>query len=206
MAHELLARPVFEELGEPATLLSTAETLGRECALSRLVRREGVRAALASSLIECIYVNTHPREIVQEPFLASLYELRCLAPRLPVTIEVHEAAVTESGAMRRLREVLNEYEMSLACDDFGAGQARFRELCEEPPEVLKFDIGLVRDLDTAPAAQRGLVESLVRMTRDLGVTPLAEGIETEPCAAACREAGFELAQGYLFGKPAQLPA
>ena len=47
-----------------------------------------------------------------------------------------------------------------------------------------------------------MMESLVQMVRDLDINSLAEGIETAEEAAACREIGFDLAQGYFYGRPA----
>ena len=47
-----------------------------------------------------------------------------------------------------------------------------------------------------------MLSSLVQMVHDLGIAALAEGIEKEEEHEACLEIGFELAQGYLYGKPA----
>jgi EAL domain-containing protein (putative c-di-GMP-specific phosphodiesterase class I) len=47
-----------------------------------------------------------------------------------------------------------------------------------------------------------MLETLVRMVRDLDIQALAEGIETEAEGNTCREMGFDLAQGYFFGRPA----
>lgn len=204
--YELLARSQLEELRNPAAMFATAAKLGQECALSELMRREGVRDALKMERCGNLFVNTHPREIIQERFLQSLRELRELAPDLTITIEIHEAAVSSREEMKRFRKVLDGYGMQLAYDDFGAGQARLDELSEVPPECLKFDIKLIRDIDTAPASRQALVESLVRMTTDLGAAPLAEGIETAGEAAACRQMGFTLAQGFHFGRPTPLEA
>ena len=50
-----------------------------------------------------------------------------------------------------------------------------------------------------------MIHSLVQIVRNLNVIPLAEGIETGDEAIVCRELGFELAQGYYFGRPAAAP-
>ena len=50
------------------------------------------------------------------------------------------------------------------------------------------------------------MRSLVKIVRSLAVVPLAEGIETGDEAAICRDLGFELAQGYFFGRPTAAPA
>ncbi len=75
------------------------------------------------------------------------------------------------------------------------------ELAEVPPDVLKFDINIIQGLPTASDQRRSTIESLIKIARDLEVIPLAEGVETKEEAHACFELGFELAQGYLFGRP-----
>jgi len=203
--YELLARSQLEELRNPAAMFSTAAKLGQECALSELMRREGVRDALKMEQCGNLFVNTHPKEIIQDRFLQSLVELRLLAPELTITIEIHEAAVSSSEEMKQFRQVLDTHDMHLAYDDFGAGQARLDELVEVPPECLKFDIKLIRDIDKASLTRRSMIATLVRMTTELGVTPLAEGVETAEEARVCQELGFELAQGYYFGRPKPFP-
>lgn len=94
--------------------------------------------------------------------------------------------------------------IGLAYDDFGAGEGRLTELAEVPPQYLKFDRKLIQNLHAASDGKRRLVESLVRMVHDLGVAALAECIETQQESEACKEVGFDYAQGYYFGKP--LPA
>lgn len=200
--YELLARSKLAELANPAKMFTAAERLGQECALSELVRREGVKEALRLSDCGNLFVNTHPREIVQDRFLASLAELRELASHLPITIEVHEAAVASAQDMLRFRSVLDELSMRLAYDDFGAGQARLQELSEATPDVLKFDIQLIRGLPTATPGRQAMVATLVRMTTELGIAALAEGVETADEAAYCKQLGFDQAQGYYYGRPA----
>ena len=92
----------------------------------------------------------------------------------------------------------------MAYDDFGAGQARLIDLIEVPPDYLKFDICLVRDIHNGSEQRRGMLETLVRMAHDLGVAVLAEGIECEAEGQVCHRLGFDYAQGYHYGRPAAL--
>jgi EAL domain-containing protein (putative c-di-GMP-specific phosphodiesterase class I) len=102
---------------------------------------------------------------------------------------------------------LNDLQISLAYDDFGSGQARILDLIEVPPEILKFDISLIRDIHQSSQKHVTMVQTLVSMVRDFGISPLAEGIEKDAEAETCREIGFELAQGFHFGRPSpELPA
>jgi len=201
VGYELLARSTHEQLRNPQTMFATAALLGQECSLSELMRREGARIVCASPSRPNLFVNTHPKEVITERLMQSLAELQAECGSLKITLEIHEGAVTDREQMRAFREFLRSRSMLLAYDDFGAGQARMDELAEVPPDYLKFDIKLIRDLDTASGARQLMIKSLVRMTLDLGICPLAEGIETAGEAAVCAEFGFELAQGYHFGRP-----
>jgi EAL domain-containing protein (putative c-di-GMP-specific phosphodiesterase class I) len=103
--------------------------------------------------------------------------------------------------MRELRANLISLDMGLAYDDFGAGQARLNELAEVPPDYIKFDVSLIRQIHEAPPAKLQLVESLIHIARDLGVDTIAEGVELRQERDVCEQLGFDLAQGFMFGKP-----
>ena len=109
--------------------------------------------------------------------------------------------MTDPVQMRELHGQLRALDMKLAYDDFGAGQARLVELIDVPPDYLKFDRKLIQDIHAASAQRQQMLGTLVRMVRDLGIAPLAEGVETEEEASTCGQLGFTLAQGYLYGRP-----
>ena len=120
-----------------------------------------------------------------------------------MTLEVHEAAAADLTTMKMLRIALDDLQMKLAYDDFGAGQARLNELVEARPHFVKFDRKMITNLDKADAHRRQMVETLVSMCRQLGIVTLAEGVENAAEAEACAAIGFELMQGYHFGRPAE---
>jgi EAL domain-containing protein (putative c-di-GMP-specific phosphodiesterase class I) len=127
--------------------------------------------------------------------------LRKRAPSLRLTIEVHETAVTNVDEMIRLRQELDDLNITLAFDDFGVGQARLAELTAVNPRYLKFDRCLIQNIHRADASRRTMIGSLVTMSKDMGILPLAECVETEDEVATCLELGFVLGQGYCFGHP-----
>ncbi|OYP28270.1 EAL domain-containing protein [Rhodopirellula sp. MGV] len=205
LAYELLARSDLENLGNPALMFGAAERLGQQCALSELMREEGVRKASESSISSReLFLNTHPSEVVTDRLIQSLRDLRAEFPDYPITIEIHEASITDPDTMRRFRAVLQDLKMRLSYDDFGAGQGRLLELAEVPPDVLKFDMGLIRGIDTAANSRVELLRTLVKLAHDTGASTLAEGVETEAEHQCCLELGFELGQGYYYGRPAAL--
>ncbi|MGD9724619.1 MAG: EAL domain-containing protein [Pirellulales bacterium] len=203
--YEVLARSTVEGLRNPAQMFTVAARLNMEAALSRLFRREGVRLAHDLPAEQNLFLNTHPAELADTGLVESLAELREVAPERALTLEIHEAAITDLEQMRKLRETLRQLNIQLAYDDFGAGQARLVDLIEVPPDYLKFDICLVRDIHTGSDARRQMLETLVRMAHDLGVAVLAEGVESQGEGDVCSQLGFDFAQGYYYGRPMPLP-
>ena len=99
---------------------------------------------------------------------------------------------------------LEEIGVDMAFDDFGVGQARLVELVDIHPSYVKFDMSLIRGIHFATDERRSLVESLAKMTHDINAIPLAEGIECEEERNTCIELGFQLGQGFYFGRPTPL--
>lgn len=201
VGYEVLARSRMFGLESSAAMFSAASRLNMEVELSQMLRWEGVREAISLPNPLRMYLNTHPLELDRPDLFETMKQVREFAVDLPITLEVHEAAITNPQAMRTLREQLCDINVQIAYDDFGAGQNRLAELIESPPDVLKFDMSLIRAIDQATSERQRMVASLVRIVLDLGVTPLAEGIETQAEAEVCCEMGFVLAQGYYFGRP-----
>jgi EAL domain-containing protein (putative c-di-GMP-specific phosphodiesterase class I) len=148
-----------------------------------------------------LFVNTHPKEMPGRDLIDSLDTIREIAPDHAVVLEIHEAAITNCRAMQELRGALRALRIALAYDDFGAGQGRLGELIEVPPDYLKFDLGLIRNIHTAQVKHQNMLAHLVKMLCDFGVAPLAEGIECREEAETCRQLGFQYAQGFFFGRP-----
>lgn len=200
--YEVLARSRLFGLESCAAMFDAASRLNMEVELSRMLRWEGVREGLNLPNNSALFVNTHPLEIRHEGLVDSMATTRQLSADVPIILEVHEAAITDPKEMRELRAQLKELNIGIAYDDFGAGQTRLTELVEAPPDYLKFDISLIRGIDHAPPERQKMLASLVNMVIDLGVNPLAEGVESSAEAEACRDLGFYTAQGFHFGRPA----
>ena len=198
---EVLARSNLDGLEYPTQMFSTAERLSLEGLLSTICRSKGVLVGQQLRGAPRVFVNTHPAEDLTRDVLPSLQELRKVVAEQPLTLEVHEAAITDRESLRDFIVSLRELGIKLAYDDFGAGQSRLMDLVEFPPDYLKFDIRLIRGIHNAQKQRRTLVGMLVRMVRDFGIAAVAEGIECEEEALVCQELGFDYAQGYYFGRP-----
>ncbi len=204
LGYEVLARSRMFGLETSAALFGAASKLNLEVELSQMMRWEGIREGMMLPGPSRIYVNTHPLELGKPRLLESMAQARSMTVDLPITLEIHESAITSAREMFDLKSRLRDLNIQIAYDDFGTGQNRLAELCNAAPDVMKFDMGLIRDIDKAPPERTKVLGSLVRIVLDLGVVALAEGIETETEAKVCQELGFTLAQGYFFGRPAPL--
>jgi len=103
-----------------------------------------------------------------------------------------------------VRRIIAEYRkqgFQIALDDFGAGYSGLNLLAELPPDIVKLDMALTRNLHQRPTA-RAIVESVVKLAGTLGCQVIAEGIETTDELKAVRDCGISLVQGYLLAKPA----
>lgn len=203
--YEVLARTNLPELKSPAAMFEVAERLGQQASLSELMRVEAARVLMEFDKTTAqVFVNTHPAEIGTSRLLDSLTELANEFPQLQFTVEVHEGAVTEVEQLRSLRNSIVDLGMELSYDDFGAGQGRLLELVEVPPHVLKFDMQLIRNIESASKNRQDLLRSLVRIAQESGSRTLAEGVETEAEHETLVQLGFELGQGFLYGRPLPL--
>jgi EAL domain-containing protein (putative c-di-GMP-specific phosphodiesterase class I) len=188
----------------PYELFKIAASIGAERELSRLLRQSAAQAARAAGVALPIFVNIHPAELESGELIVELRAAAAGGARQQLVLELSEHYGGDATTLRGLRGELDALGLRLAYDDFGAGLARINELAEAPAHYLKFDAALVAGLDRAGDAKRRLVGTLVAAARDLGMVTLAEGVETAEEAAVCRELGFELGQGYFWGRPAPL--
>jgi EAL domain-containing protein (putative c-di-GMP-specific phosphodiesterase class I) len=200
-AFEVLARSRLIGLETPSRMFAVASDLHLEAKLSDLMRRKGIEFSHRFNEVPPIYLNTHPAEFENDADWDWVIRLREMAPSQTIIIEIHEAAVTDVISISRFRALLKDYDMGLAFDDFGAGQARIAELIAIRPDCVKVDRSLITQLDLADVSKRRFVRGLIDAIRDIGVIPLAEGIETLGEQQICVELGFELAQGFFLGMP-----
>jgi EAL domain-containing protein (putative c-di-GMP-specific phosphodiesterase class I) len=121
---------------------------------------------------------------------------------------VTESSFVEFGRAKGLVERLRRHGVRFALDDFGASYSSLGRLRALPMDVVKIDRSFVCDL-ASNARDRALVEAMVRLGENLGMTPLAEGVETSAQLAILHQLGCAWAQGHLFARPmppAALPA
>ncbi|WP_380158928.1 putative bifunctional diguanylate cyclase/phosphodiesterase [Kineococcus sp. R86509] len=160
-----------------------------------------MREALGRDLL--LTVNASGQHLVDPDFVAEL--LRILAETgwsaHDLVVEVTESTVeAASVATRETLEELRAIGVRTAIDDFGTGYSAFSQLDALPADFLKLDRDFTSQITVSPR-RRAVLGGLMRMSHELGLLVIAEGVETAEQEAELVALGCPLAQGYLFHRP-----
>jgi diguanylate cyclase (GGDEF)-like protein/PAS domain S-box-containing protein len=150
-----------------------------------------------------VAVNISGRQL-EDPELDSIVERVLLDTGLApaqLTLEVTESALPRdvNAAIERLGP-LRRLGVRIAIDDFGTGYSSLGYLKALRPDVIKIDRSFIAGFLSDPG-DSAIVAAVVNLGKAVGIEVLAEGVEDADQAAALREMGCDLAQGYLFGPP-----
>jgi diguanylate cyclase (GGDEF)-like protein len=115
-------------------------------------------------------------------------------------LEVTESLAAQDQQVQQRLHELKAIGITLALDDFGTGYSSLSSLHQLPVDTVKVDRSFVCQADTSHH-HRVLIEATVKVAQSLGMSTVAEGIETEAQAAAVRALHCAKGQGYLFSRP-----
>ncbi|KAA0111402.1 bifunctional diguanylate cyclase/phosphodiesterase [Mycolicibacterium sp. P1-5] len=206
---EVLLRWEHPTLGPvpPSSFIPIAEESGLITSIGQWVLHAACRQAKAwldSGLVGAdIAVNISPRQFLHDDMvpwvLRTLDEIRL--PSKHLHLELTESLINRD-AERAIAKVnhLRSAGVRFAIDDFGTEYSGFAYLRRFPVDVLKIDRSFVGTMLTEPE-DATIVRSMVSMGHDLGITVVAEGVETEEQLAFLRRIGCDDVQGYYLGKP-----
>ncbi|MBE4589359.1 bifunctional diguanylate cyclase/phosphodiesterase [Vibrio navarrensis] len=123
-----------------------------------------------------------------------------IAPGLLV-VEITESTLLgiESETLDRMTEI-KSLGVQLALDDFGTGYSSFSTLCSFPLDIVKLDKSYIDQLENNDRA-RTLIRSIAGMAKELGLTTVAEGVETASQLRKLKTWNIDEIQGYYFYKP-----
>ncbi|BCG76471.1 putative bifunctional diguanylate cyclase/phosphodiesterase [Mesorhizobium sp. 113-3-3] len=153
-----------------------------------------------------VAVNISPVQFMTKDFVGVVRDTMRATGIKPSRLELE---VTETAMMQdrdraaAILKELAEMGISVAVDDFGTGYSNLSYLIDFSFGKLKIDRSFVSRIDT-DSSSGAVVSTIVGLSRALGVSIIAEGVETESQATLLRAAGCEVVQGYLFGRPAPL--
>jgi diguanylate cyclase (GGDEF)-like protein len=154
-----------------------------------------------------IALNLSPRQL-GDHLTGRLKELFARYPnaRGRVVLEITETALLQRGDhVADLLQSLKGIGIRIALDDFGTGYSSLSHVHEFPVDILKIDKSFVIGLGTrgpdATRRQLAMIRATISLAKELGITVVAEGIETQKSADILLECGVEIGQGYLFSRP-----
>lgn len=150
-----------------------------------------------------VAVNISGQSIQSESFfqkmIVALDESECSADNLMFEI-TESTAISDLEKVNRYIQRLRERKFEVCLDDFGAGAASFQYLNGLDIDCVKIDGKYIRDALNS-SRDEAMVRNLARMCQDLGVTTIAEMVETQEQLDYLIGIGVDKAQGWIFGKP-----
>jgi diguanylate cyclase (GGDEF)-like protein len=193
----------------PGDFVSIAEETGLISKIGRLVLESACRQAAQwkrQGRNMFVSVNISPRQLTRADLANDVSHALAssgLPPEL-LCLEVTETALLrDPGPLVESLRRLKSLGVRLAIDDFGAGASSFGILRILPIDQIKIDHTFIQGLgDTT--SDRAVVAAVVSLAKELGLTVIAEGVETHRQQAELRDLGAELAQGFLYS-PARNP-
>ena len=196
-----------EGLISPARFIPVAETSGVIGPLGewvvREVCRQGQQWREAGLPPLTLALNVSPRQFHLTD-LAGCTAAALQASGFPAALL--ELEITESALAERTEEArqvlvrLRELGVRIAVDDFGTGYSSLAQLKRFPIDVLKIDQGFIRDIPQSED-DMAISAAIIAMGHSMGLSVLAEGVETEGPLAFLRERGCDAYQGYLCSRP-----
>jgi EAL domain-containing protein (putative c-di-GMP-specific phosphodiesterase class I)/ActR/RegA family two-component response regulator len=185
--------PLAERLGliQPLTMFVLASALEEVRGWARAGQPVSVAVNLSTTML------SEPR-LAED--IARLCEQATVSPD-QLTLEISENATI--GHLQALADALMRLRargFRLALDNFGTGFSSLVELRSLPFSQLKIDKTFVNEATTRPAA-RAIVDAVIEFGHKIGFQIVAEGVETREAMVLLKEAGCDLAQGFLISRP-----
>jgi diguanylate cyclase (GGDEF)-like protein len=211
---EVLVRWNNEKLGmvSPAEFIPIAEKTGLIVELGNYIMEQAfimLRQWHETGLaLQQLSINVSMRQFIHHNFVSDVKKLgyKYLSPELlgNLMFEVTESLELEDVYKTiDIMKELNELGIRFSLDDFGTGYSSLNYLKKLPIDELKIDREFIRDLSNNDDAN-AMVVTILNISRFLGLTVVAEGVESEEQFSFLRDYRCELYQGYLFSRP--LPA
>jgi len=210
LGYEALSRgPSNGPLHSPINLLTTARHAGRLNELEMTCRETACRRYSQGALRGKLFLNASPETLLEASHkpgrtleLLQTYGI----PADKVVIELTEQAPADD--LELLDKALHHYRsmgFSIALDDLGAGYSSLRLWSQLRPDYVKIDRYFIDGIHLDPV-KREFVESILKIARAARAQVIAEGIELREELTVLASMGIDLVQGYLLGRPQELPA
>lgn len=151
----------------------------------------------------CVSVNVSALQIKSDDFVHTVTEIikaMEIEPHL-IELEITESSIIEDSIdnIMKLNE-LKDIGVRISLDDFGKGYSSLNYLKMLPIDTLKVDKSFIQNIEFDPR-EKVITEAIIKMSKALGLTVLAEGIENEKQFHLLQELNCDAMQGFYFSKP-----
>jgi diguanylate cyclase (GGDEF)-like protein/PAS domain S-box-containing protein len=153
-----------------------------------------------------ISVNVSATQFKQDNYAEQVLDLltKTGAPGNRLKLELTESTlVSELESIVNIMTILKSHGIGFSLDDFGTGFSSLSYLQRLPLDQLKIDGSFIKNIATN-ASDAAIAQTIVTLGQSLGLSVIAEGVETEAQRDRLLELGCTLYQGYLYGKPAPI--
>ena len=199
-AYEALVRSKEPSIPHPGALFDAAERLDRLRDLGRAIRAITAQPMAQADADVLLFVNLHTGDLLDETLYGEELPLAQIASRVVLEITERSSLDAVKDVRQRIAR-LREMGFRIAIDDLGAGYAGLTAFAHLEPDVVKLDMTLVRGVDQSATKQK-LIRSMSSLAKDMGISIVAEGVETPAERDALDELGCDFLQGFFFAKPA----
>ena len=193
--------------GEGADQVLAGVTPENRYAFDQQCRVAAIEGAVAAGILDTearLSINFLPNAVYSPAACIQLTLKTARATGFPTDRLIFEFTegeeMVDTDHVRAIVETYRQMGFATAIDDFGAGHAGLGLLARFQTDFIKLDMALIRDLD-ASLPRRLIVEGVLRMAASLGITVIAEGVETLAEYDALRSLGVRYIQGYLLARP-----
>ncbi|MEM7305418.1 MAG: EAL domain-containing protein [Planctomycetota bacterium] len=199
--YEALVRHDDPEAGRPDALLALASELGREKELGRAIR-DAVAARIHDAPDDAtILVNVSPGNFDDPRLIDGSEPLASFANRTILELTERESLSLNADLEGHIQS-LRGMGYRIALDDFGAGYAGLSGFALLAPDIVKLDKEMVRNIHVS-RTKRELIRTMTRLSGNLGIETIAEGIERREEHDAVVALGCDLVQGCYYAKPSR---
>ena len=165
-------------------------------------------AALALSIMPklTISINISPYSLLQPNFSFYLHEKLSeeQIPTQTITLEIQENVILKNNPMtNKIIQDLKQSNFNLAIDDFGTGYGSLKHLRDSPISQIKINQTFIKELEKHKTDQT-IVKSIINMSHNMGITVVAEGIESSQTFELLKTFNCDTGQGALFSKPVKI--
>lgn len=199
IGYEALLRSHEKSLPHPGAIIEAAEKLGAIPQLGRAVRACVTKTMAEKPVSASIFVNLHALDLLDEALYDDRNPLVPFAHRIVLEI-TERASVDGITNLPELVARLRALRFRIAVDDLGTGYAGLAALSTIQPDIVKFDMSIVRGIDADPVRQR-IVLAIAKLARELGMQVVAEGVETVAERDLLITLSCDFLQGFLLARP-----